>query len=178
MLKPFGALAVGVLIAGLTFLVVHWPQSTGKTFSQHAAAQRASIIYYVALFAVVLPLLSLFFAGWFVPAKHISRWFDVLIIASAAFQFSVTFIPEVGGWKSTWHRALTFCSAILLLPCLLLAGKTIGGVSEAICGVCLVVMLALMLFAGKHRNGYRYSLWLQIAFYATFFGTILWLAYA
>lgn len=75
--RPLGAIAVAISAAALAVLVRVWPQGTHKTFSQHAAAHRQAIVYYVVLFSVVLPLLLLFFLGWFVPALHVSRWFDV-----------------------------------------------------------------------------------------------------
>ena len=55
--------ALITLFAGLVFLVMHWPQNHAKTFSQHAAAHNTSTVYYILLFTVVIPLLSVFFFG-------------------------------------------------------------------------------------------------------------------
>ena|GEM_PF-5452748 len=44
--------AVLLLFAGLAFLAMRWPQNVSKTFSQHAAAQKASSIYYFCYLAL------------------------------------------------------------------------------------------------------------------------------
>lgn len=59
--KLFGILAVSILAVGLSLVVVKWPRSRHFTFSQHVAVSKQSILYYVGLFTVVLPLLVLFF---------------------------------------------------------------------------------------------------------------------
>lgn len=176
--EPFGALGVGVLVVGLAFLLVHWPQNTSKTFSQHAAAHKASIVYYSLLFAIALPLLTLFFITWFVPARHVSLWFDDLIITSAILQFTVTLIPEVGGWKSRWHRALTFCSAMLMLPCMVLVIATSHGVAAIVTTICFAIMLVGLALAAKYQDKHKRTLWLQSSYYAAFFLATLWVAYA
>ncbi len=156
-------------------------QGKNATFSQHAAAQKKTIIYYVVLFVVALPILLAFFIGWFVPMFHLSAWFIVFAIASELLQHSVTIIPEVGDWKTKWHQFLTACSAILLIPMLLilLVAPRIGSGGKAVAATSLVLMAATLLYVratatkGKPKN----LLLLQVGYYGCFFAAILAITY-
>jgi hypothetical protein len=177
--KPLGALAVLVLIVGLLFLVLRWPQGTHKTFSQHAAAQRRTVLYYMVLFTVALPLLLLFFVDWFAPAFRLSPWFLAFIVASAALQYAVTIIPETGGWRTTVHRFLTFWSALFLLPPLLfvLFSHAVGPAGRWVALLGLLVMAGIMGVFAFSRGNHRYVLFLQAGYYAAFFTVVLFATY-
>src|SRR3989338_646055 len=69
-IRHFILAAMILLIVGLIFLVICWPQNHSKTFSQHAAAHNTSTVYYILLFTAVIPLLSVFFFGWFIRSSY------------------------------------------------------------------------------------------------------------
>ncbi len=179
--KPLGAVAVLILVFGLTILALRWPQGIHATFSRHAAAQKKTIIYYIVLFLLALPTLLVFFITWLVPALHLSKWFIVLAVTSMVLQHAVTLIPEIGGWRSKWHGILTACSALLLIPMLfLIIIAPIGTTGSKLISVaCLVVMASIvtyqLLIADKQKL--RYLLFLQAGYYGAFFTAMLTVTY-
>lgn len=178
--RPLGAVAIAVLIAGLLFLVMRWPQGKHATFSQHAAAYRHTVVYYNLLFTIVLPLLLLFFAGWFAPYFGLSVWFTVFLFASAICQYIVTLIPETGGWKTQWHRYITFSSVLLLFPALILMifSPTFNLASKLVMCVALGAMLGIVVYIAAVRGQHKALLLFQAGYYAAFFIPILLVAYA
>ncbi|HET8709172.1 MAG TPA: hypothetical protein VFL85_02725, partial [Candidatus Saccharimonadales bacterium] len=170
-----------VLIIGLWFLAYRWPQGIHATFSRHAAARNLTIWYYIVLFVVALPILFVFFAFWFVPYFNLSRWFLVIVGLSEILQHIVTFIPEVGGWKSKWHGILTACSAVLLLPALLIviSSAAIGPAGKAIAAICLLVMVSIVAYQvfKPESQKPRYLLLFQAAYYGAFFAAIISVTY-
>lgn len=178
--KYFGALAVLILIVGLLFLVVRWPQGKHVTFSQHAAAYGHTVLYYNLLFTIVLPLLVLFFAGWFAPKFELPALFTFCVAASATAQYVVTLIPETGGWKTRWHRIITAMSVLLLLPAmtLLLDSPSISFVGGVTVAVGLAVMVGIMAYIAVVKGRHAYLLFFQAGYYAAFLAPILLLAYA
>jgi hypothetical protein len=176
--KNFGCFAVLVLFLGLTFLVYRWPQDKGLTFSQHAAAQRVSIGYYIGLFTVVLPLLNLFFIEWFVPTLRLSEWFIICVVVSSVAQFACTLIPEIAGIRAKWHRALAGLSALLLAPPLglLLFSDHIYAWLKIVILLCLVVMTSVI-GAASFIRGKALGWQAQALYFSAFFVAILSVTY-
>lgn len=175
----FGILAFIVLLVGLLFIVWKWPEGQHHTFSQHVAVRKERILYYVLLFSVVLPLLLCFFIGWFVPTFELSAWFNVYLSVSSITQYVCTLIPEVGGWRTTYHRLLAGISAVFLLPplfILLMAGSIATG-GKVLAAVGLLVMLGIICLVAAGRGTHRRLLVLQASYFAAFFLPILYIAY-
>lgn len=111
------------------------------------------------------------------PTFKLSNWFLVFVIGSELFQHIVTLIPEVGGWKTKWHGILTSCSAILLLPAMLLiaTASELSAADRIVAVVGLVVMIGVagyhLLFANKESP--RHQLALQAGYYGVFFVAVL-----
>ena len=177
--KYLGLLTICILAAGLTYIVVKWPNSKHATFSQHIAASKASIIYYIVLFGIVLTLLTLFFLKWFIPTFEPSMWFSVFVITSSIAQFVCTLIPEVGGWRSVSHRVLAGLSGLLLIPALflLLHSESIRDFDKALVVLGLGVMISVILTVLLQKAKPRYSLILQSAYFTAFFLPILVITY-
>ena len=169
---------VALLIVGLTLLVFRWPQGLDKTFSQHAAAQRFTIWYYFALFLVALPLLMTFVLSWFMPTLRLPGWFGLFVGLAAALQLMVAAIPETGGWKTTWHRSLTYVSSFFLAPAiiLLIASPGINNVARLVAALCLAIMLGVAVDNVLGR-GHDHILIGQAAYYGAFFAALLAAAY-
>lgn len=171
----FGLYAFLILSAGLCFIVWKWPEGKQYTFSQHVALYRHRIIYYILLFSLVLPLLLLFFVGWFVPHFQLSQWFSVCIIISAVAQYACTLIPETGGRKSLYHRALAGISAVMLAPplVLLILSEAFGGLVKLVSAASLLAMLTIigLIVAGKGQHSH--FLYLQAGYFAAFFAATL-----
>ena len=173
------ALAILLLIVGLVFLVVRWPQGASKTFSQHAAAQKASIIYYFLLFAVTIPMLSVFFYGYFIPTYHLSFVFSVAIALGLAGQLIAGAVPEVGGWKLRVHRTSTGWSAFGLFVATIYLAYELP-LSPLVFGFSLLTIVVMMCcsglvfrsFVARQPFEHRYFLWLQVVYYVMFFGSI------
>jgi hypothetical protein len=179
--KHFGLASALLLTIGLTFLITRWPLGRHATFSKHAAAQRITIIYYIGLFALALPVLLLFFIGWFVPTFHIAYWFVVFAVASQLLQHAVTIIPETGGWRTSWHRFLTGCSALLLVPmlALVIASPAIVGFARGLALFSFSCMISIIFYQVLIANKMnpRNQLILQTGYYGAFFMALLGVTY-
>jgi hypothetical protein len=173
--KHFGVLATLILAVGLGFIIKRWPSGKNRTFSQHIAASRQGIVYYIGLFAVVLPILLLFFLRWFIPTNSFSWVFISAIVGAAILQFLCTLVPEVGGWKSTVHRFLAFTSAILLLvPIALIAiSSNVSTVAMVVALLSFTAMSGIVLFLVAKNAEHESLLIIQTSYYALFFLAIL-----
>ena len=145
------------------------------TFSQHAATNRFSKIFYSIIFMITLPMLMFFFAYWLVPTKHLPDAFLWFAAIAVLFQIICTWSPETGGRRTVIHRILTAISGFAMLPLMVILG-TVTSLSMNIryaSWIGLVVMLILMFLALRNQKGYPYALLLQVGYYTTFFIIIL-----
>ena len=171
------ALAVVLaLIIGLTYTATHWSGGLHMTFSQHAATNRWSKIFYSLLFTVTLPVFLWFITGWLVPEKHLLDTFVWFTTIAVIFQIACTWVPETGDIKTAVHRTLTGISCVAMLPLVvMLATSSNLPISARITAwIALVIMaVLLLLLVLKNQIGQRWALLLQVGYYAAFFGAIL-----
>lgn len=174
--KYLGIAAVAILAIGLVFLIRKWPKDIHHTFSQHAATNRVSTIYYATLFAVILPVLAIFFFSWFVPAHNVPLVFSILVALSLVYQLACTLVPEVGKCVKT-HQVLAGISGLLLLPALLMCifASNIGMIDRALIVICCATMALVLLLVMSKRT--RYALILQATYFTAFFAPILVISY-
>lgn len=174
--KYLGMAAVAILAIGLVFLIKTWPKDIHHTFSQHAATNKAASTYYIALFAIVLPLLALFLFAWFIPTFNMPSVFFALIALSLACQLTCTLVPEVGRYVKL-HQALAGISGALLLPSLIMCmfASSLNSVDRTVVTICVVIMVAIFLLVASKRT--RYALILQTVYFTAFFVPILVIAY-
>lgn len=177
--KYLGLLAVIILTLGLSFVAFKWSEGKHLSFSQHVAKRKHRIVYYNLLFTVVLPLLLLFFLGWFMPTFALPVWFGYLIIMSSVTQYVCTLVPEVGGRKTYYHRLLAGISALLLLPVqmMLVFAGNIEPVYRLLALAGMFIMLGVILLVAKGKGHHGYMLLLQSIYFAAFFIPILFIAY-
>ncbi|HSX34322.1 MAG TPA: hypothetical protein VLF62_01640 [Candidatus Saccharimonadales bacterium] len=178
-MKYLGLLAVVILALGLTYIVAHWPEGKRKTFSQRVAVARHRVVYYIALFSIALPLLLLFFLGWFVPEFGLSVWFSVFIVIAAVAQYACTLIPETGGWRTQVHRTLAGISGVSLIPplTLVLSVSTISVPVKVLSIICAVIMVTTAYIALVSDEETDNFLNIQIVYYLAFFTPILYISY-
>lgn len=178
--KYFGLLAFILLVGGLAFTVYRWPAESHLTFSQRVALQKESVLYYIGLFTLVLPILLFFIIGWFAPHFQLSAWFTVFVTVGALLQYIGTLIPEVGGWKTKVHRFIYGISAVSLVPPLfvLLFTSSISTFDKFLVILGLATMIGLVIFANvTKRDRYEVSYVHQSIYYAGFFIPILVISY-
>lgn len=177
-IRHFILAAMILLIVGLIFLVICWPQNHSKTFSQHAAAHNTSTVYYILLFTAVIPLLSVFFFGWFIQNLQLHGIFVVLIAISLVGQYLCTLVPEKGRGILA-HRTLAGISAVALLPALgmIAVNPTIGAVRNMAAYAGLAVMAAVtVLTFFKRTRSHAYAL--QSIYFLGFFIPIVIVVYS
>lgn len=174
--KYLGIAALAILIAGLIFLINKWPKDIHHTFSQHAATNRVSAIYYSLLFAIVLPALAVFFFSWFVPTFDISPIFTVLISLSLVCQFACTLVPEVGKYVKI-HQTLAGVSGLLLLPSLAMCilAPNLDMTTKVVTAICAAIMTMVLFLVARKKI--RHALILQATYFIAFFVPILIIAY-
>lgn len=168
-----------ILIVGLTITVTKWKGGLHMTLSQHAATSRWSKIYYSLLFLITLPILMLFFAGWFVPTKNLPSTFLLFAAIAVIFQIACTWVPEEGVRKTIIHRILTGISGVALLPLVIIiaTSKNFSIAIHIFAWVAFIFMVILLSIALSNQKGYRYALLLQIGYYTAFFIIILMATY-
>ncbi|HSX28203.1 MAG TPA: hypothetical protein VLF60_02025 [Candidatus Saccharimonadales bacterium] len=178
--KHLCAAAAVLLVVALLFLVWKWPQGKHMTFSQHAAAHRSAMLYYFLIFTAVLPLLLLFFLGWFVRAFQLPGAFTISIVLAVCFQYSVTIIPEVGGWKTRYHVTGASISALAMLTALLilLVAPTVNGIGKSVTLLSVAAMVVLLYIGAINKIKHTHLLFLQASYYIAFFAAILTVTYA
>ena len=156
-----------------------WPYGKDHTFSQHVARHKSAILYYIGLFAVVLPLLLLFIFNWFVPTFNPPLVFGYLIVLAAAAQFACTLVPETGGRKTTAHQMLAYLAADCLLPvtfiiALLTTVSSIARIIAVVSSLVMVSIIGIMVWAYfKNHGRHKDLLILQSVYFAVFFITLL-----
>jgi hypothetical protein len=164
-----------LLTLGLAFTVIRWRGGVHMTFSQHAATNRSSKIFYSLLFLVALPILMLFFSSWLVPNKNLPDIFLWFAWVAVVFQIVCTWVPEDGGMRTVIHRILTGISGIAILPPVAIIATTsnLSVFMHTTSLIALFLMIALLGVALKHQKGYKWALLLQVSYYAIFFLVIL-----
>lgn len=179
MYKYFMLYALGILVPGLAFVVWRWPAGLDKTLSQHVASRKSSILYYFFLFLVVLPIMYLFFARYFVPVFHLSEVVLYLVAVSCLTQIGCTLIPEIGGRKTVVHQTLAGISALSLIAVLLYLMVTNGIAMQAkfVVGICVFLMILIVGFIALRRRTSLPVLLLQSGYFTLFFVAILSVAY-
>lgn len=172
-------LIITVLILGLAYTVTRWPGGLHMTFSQHVAVARSSAIYYAFLFLATLPLLVWFIGGWLVPQKQLPDAFLWFTYIAVLFQIVCTWFPEVGGWRTTVHRVLTGISGIAMLPLvvMLAVASSLSVVVRFSAWFVLAFMVFLLAIALGNQKGHKWTLLLQIGYYAAFFAILLLATY-
>jgi uncharacterized membrane protein len=163
---------------GFAFITIAWPGNRHLTFSQHVARRKTSILFYILLFSATLPLLSLFFLEYFTDKIGAPIWLNAIILLSAITQYACTYIPEIGGIRSTLHRILAGISGIALIPALVIIELSSTVLLDSLfCLIGLAVMLdcicITVLAKGKPQN----ALLLQTFYFAGFFIPVLFIEY-
>lgn len=171
--------ALAILVPGLTFVALHWPHGIYKTFSQHVAPKKISIHYYFALFALVLPILFLFFKSYLVPELHLSTIVLTLIALSSVAQLGCTLVPETGGTKTIIHQIFAGISALLLIAVLLFIVKSsnISTFDRSIVIACVALMVMIVGFVAFWKKTILPALLLQVGYFSLFFIAILFATY-
>jgi len=178
-MKQLLLLAIGILTVGLVYVINQWPQNPSRTFSQHVATSKAGVYFYIALFVTVIPLLAVFFYGYFIPTHHLPVSFGIAVGIAMIMQLIAAFIPEVEGWKSAVHRWSAGVSAFALFAATVITTFSLSlslpvwlfGVGTA------VTMIVCSILVARQSFQHQYFLWLQSIYYGLFFAAIFAVAY-
>lgn len=153
--KYFGLLAFVLLALGLSYILYTWPQPERKSFSQLIAIRRVSIVYYILLFSIVLPLLLIFFFRWFVPHVGAPMVFLAFICVASILQYLAALIPERGGHIAV-HRKLASASALCmpaaLVTLLFSARITWLEIGVLLIGIVSMLGIGLILISKKQET--------------------------
>ena len=156
-MKFIGIGSILLCWAGLIFLIYKWKGNRSMTFSQHAAVSKQSQLFYVALFAVVLPLFSWFMFGWFATHLKLPLAYKILMIGALVGQIIAVLVPEVAGTsKESIHRYASFTMAILTMPITALIARYVHDpITKILVSSLALYMLAnfLYLIIGHRKQG-------------------------
>lgn len=168
-----------ITVIGLSVILKIWPYGINRTFSQHVARHKASIIYYILLFSIILPLLLLYIFNWFIPTFNPPALFGFLLVLASISQYGCVLVPETGGRKTFIHQMLAFLAADCLLPATILVALTpsvssFGRVVAAISGLIMAGIVAIFVKAyAKDKGEHKFLLVLQASYFALFFLALL-----
>jgi hypothetical protein len=168
-----------ITVIGLSVILKIWPYGINRTFSQHVARHKASIIYYILLFSIILPLLLLYIFNWFIPTFNPPTLFGFLLVLASVSQYGCVLVPETGGCKTFIHQMLAFLEADCLLPATLLIALTpavspIGRAVAAISSLLMATIIAIFVKAYvKNKGQHKYLLVIQASYFALFFITLI-----
>jgi len=168
-----------ITAVGLSIILKVWPYGINRTFSQHVARHKASIIYYILLFSIILPLLLLYIFKWFIPTFNPPALFGPLLILASVSQYGCVLAPETSGRKTFIHQMLAFLAADCLLPATVLIALTpvvssVGRVVAMLSSLLMASIIAIFVKAYVKNNGqHRYLLIIQASYFALFFITLL-----
>jgi len=177
--QHLGLVSFLLLFGGAALIIRKWPLGKHQTVSQHVAANKRLAWCFVLLSAIFLSLFLPFLAHWFIPTFHISIWFSVFVTVASTAQFASALIPEVGGWKTQWHRALAGMTAVSLAPALivLLSTDAVPMAGKAVTWFCLAVMAIILVLLIKSGGKHSHFLVLQFSYFGAFFVPILFITY-
>lgn len=168
-----------ITVIGLSVILKVWPYGINRTFSQHVARHKASIIYYILLFSIILPLLLLYIFNWFIPTFNPPALFGFLLVLASVSQYGCVLVPETGGRKTFMHQMLAFLAADCLLPATLVVALTpavspIGRAVAAISSLLMATIIAIFVKAyTKNKGQHKYLLVIQASYFALFFITLI-----
>ena len=168
-----------ITVVGLSVVLRVWPYGTNRTFSQHVARYRASVIYYIVLFSIILPLLLLYIFNWFIPTFNPPALFGFFLALASVSQYGCVLVPETGGRKTFIHQMLAFLAADCLLPATILVALTptvspIGRAVAVVSSLLMATIIAIFVKAYvKNKGQHKYLLVIQASYFALFFATLL-----
>ena len=168
-----------ITITGLWIVLKVWPYGISRTFSQHVARHKASVIYYILLFSIILPLLLLYIFKWFIPTFNPPVLFGFFLILASVSQYGCVLVPETGGRKTFIHQMLAFLAADCLLPATFLISLTpavssAGRVVAVITSLLMATIIAIFVKAYiKNKGQHKYLLVIQASYFALFFITLI-----
>lgn len=152
-----GLISVAVSWVGLVFMIWQWKGEWSKTFSQNAARQKTTIIYYALLWLICLPPFAWFLLFPFYDGLQLNVLFRVIGTVAAAGMLIAALVPETSGWKVTIHRYAAFTMAITFMPMTLLI--ILSPVISTYAQFLSIVALLFMIYGAVHSyvNGPNHS---------------------
>lgn len=148
-----GLISIVLSWVGLLFMIWYWKGDLAKTFSQNAARNNNSIIFYALLWLVCLPILAWFLLVPFYDALELNIVFLVISAIAVLGMLIAALIPETKGWKVKIHRLGAFTMAICFMPLVTLI--IFSPVISTIAQIVSVFALMFMIFSAiySRRNG-------------------------
>lgn len=158
--------------------MTQWPKGIHYTFSQHAAATRASTFLYSVIFIITTILLSMFFFGWFIPRYALDQYYASTLLVGFLTQILCTFVSETGSdYKMLSHRILAGLSAFSLLASQVLLLAQIKEVQYAyLVAFSILSMSTIVVYSWIRRSKIRYALLLQFLYYSSFSIPVIFLS--
>ena len=173
-------IGIFILFLGLCSVVKFWPDGgISRTFSQHVAKRTSSIVYYIFLFAITLPIFAIYFFLWFIPTFQPPLVFAVFIATALMAQMLCTFVPEIGKRRARIHQAFALLSALGLLFALgsLLFIENLSLLLKLAVVLASTAMTWLLILLISSQAKHPKVLYIQVGYFALFFATILTIVY-
>ncbi len=179
-MKQFGLIAYMLFVGSVAYMLFRWSGESTKTFSQNAARNQSSIIYYGIVLAVFLAMLSIFAYGWLIPTLLLPTTFSVVFGVGVAAEAIAGLVPETTGWRKVTHITVSgvMYVATLIIVGMLYINSSTPHVAKLTSAAAFIVMVAVILAVVLFRQLQRYALLLQTIHLFCFFGALLVVTYS
>jgi hypothetical protein len=173
-----GLISVLVAWVGLFFLIWKWKGNLDLTFSQNAARERSSRIFYTVLWLFVLPMFFWFLMVPFASELQLGLVYKILVVTATLGMLVAALVPEIEGWKKPVHRFAAYTMAYTMLPVVMLiaASGQISFFARAVTSFISIVLFIGLVISIKEKRQHKHMLVSQGSYIALFHLAIL-LAY-
>lgn len=164
-----GLLSVLFIVLLLIFLLVYWGFDYSKTFSQHAARSKSSILYYFFVFFFFLLAFSVFMLNWFIPKIELSELFGYVFVLGVTGQLIAVIIPEVGGRNTFVHQCAAGVMAVsVFIQTIIVTFAVESSVSRMVGFAAVAIMISIILVLLLNLGTKKHILILQSAYFFSY----------
>lgn len=161
-----------------TVLLLKFPPSRNRTFSEHVADNRTAFIIFMTVFPVLTVMYYYFLAVWFGPTMGMPDIYYIILMIAGVSQLIMTYLPAKGKLVR-WHTgfALVVTTVMMLIALLLLInavgrGDVIKGVATSVY-LCASVTIFISYFLRRRLDFVRRNLlMLELIFFALFWAYV------
>lgn len=156
--NSLGLISIFVTWVGLLFLVMKWPGNRSMTYSQHAAQNVQSRIYYALMWIIILPVFYYFVAFWLRDELNLPNAYFIISSLATAGMFVAALVPEIGKTQRIIHRIAAFSMSTFMVPVLsfFLFSNEVSDFAKVVLFLSILLMtynVVLLLYKnGIHKN--------------------------
>ena len=149
------------------------------SISRHAATDKKAYWFMLIVETVVFTMLYIFVVYWLTPAFNLPSFVNILITTSCLGFVLAAIIPDVSGWKSTFHSLSAYTASTILIPILTIMyiSKNVSDFAKFVIILALIFQLGSVSVFMVIKNAKKYHLYIQAIYFLMFDLSLLAVAY-